>query len=132
MAIALISLCAFVGATLLIGILFLWQVDADLPIVIQVLVQSVICVAGFSIVCYLEQNMPSFSFYPRLDAVNAGRMFWLLVSAAVLGPVFALPAAIAKVKNKKNRVAIAALNFVAGFTFVGWVVALVWSLTEDK
>jgi hypothetical protein len=34
-------------------------------------------------------------------------------------------------RKHKNRAAIYALNFVAGWTFVGWVVAMVWSCTKD-
>jgi hypothetical protein len=34
--------------------------------------------------------------------------------------------------NKANRGAIFALNFFLGWTFIGWVVALVWSLTKDR
>jgi len=52
-------------------------------------------------------------------------------AGALCGLPFGLPACIAKSKDKKNKSAIAALNFLAGFTFVGWVAALVWALTED-
>jgi uncharacterized membrane protein len=33
--------------------------------------------------------------------------------------------------HKKNVAAIFALNLFLGWTFIGWVVALVWALTKD-
>ena len=34
--------------------------------------------------------------------------------------------------NKKNITAIFVLNLLIGWTFIGWVVALVWSLTIEN
>lgn len=34
--------------------------------------------------------------------------------------------------SKGNFVAIFALNLLLGWTLIGWVIALVWSLAEDK
>lgn len=33
--------------------------------------------------------------------------------------------------NKKNATAIIALNLLLGWSFIGWVVALVWALKKD-
>jgi hypothetical protein len=54
-----------------------------------------------------------------------------LALAILLGIYFA-PAIIAHNRQKANLPAIAALNFFAGWTFVGWVVALCWALAVDK
>lgn len=44
-----------------------------------------------------------------------------------------LPAIIAMMRKKKNTLAIFLVNLFFGFTFVGWIVALIWSLMyEDK
>jgi hypothetical protein len=44
--------------------------------------------------------------------------------------LYLIPTFIARARNHKNKTAITALNIVAGWTFAGWVVALVWSLTK--
>ena len=50
--------------------------------------------------------------------------------AAGLG-LYVLPALVAHQKRKRNFTAILVLNIVAGWTFIGWVVALVWACTVD-
>ena len=42
--------------------------------------------------------------------------------------VYFLPTLIAFLRGHKNALAIAALNIFLGWTLLGWVVALVWSL----
>lgn len=34
--------------------------------------------------------------------------------------------------QKRNAGAIFALNLFLGWTFIGWVIALVWALTKDR
>lgn len=34
-------------------------------------------------------------------------------------------------RKKKNRNAIIILNMALGWTFIGWIVALVWATTKD-
>lgn len=45
--------------------------------------------------------------------------------------LYLIPTFIARARNHKNKTAIIALNIVAGWTFAGWVVALVWALKND-
>lgn len=47
----------------------------------------------------------------------------------ILGGYF-LPTIIAKSRRRPNTGAIFALNLFVGWTLVGWVIALVWALTE--
>lgn len=47
----------------------------------------------------------------------------------VLGGYF-LPTIIAKGRKRPNTGAIFALNLFVGWTLIGWVIALVWALTE--
>jgi hypothetical protein len=49
----------------------------------------------------------------------------------VIGFLYFLPSLEALFKRKRNTAAIVALNLLLGWTFVGWVAALVWSLTKD-
>jgi len=66
----------------------------------------------------------------------------ILVKALVLGlgiimlilflAFYFLPSIFAFNKGKKNVWAIFALNLCLGFTVIGWVIALVWSLTYEE
>ncbi|HWP59001.1 MAG TPA: superinfection immunity protein [Candidatus Acidoferrales bacterium] len=61
--------------------------------------------------------------------------FWTMPDALIiflcLGILYFAPALIAASKKKKNAGAIFALNFFLGWTFFGWVFALIWSLTQE-
>jgi hypothetical protein len=45
--------------------------------------------------------------------------------------LYFLPGFNAYSRSHKNRQAIFALNFLLGWTVLGWVIALVWSLTDN-
>ncbi|MGC9611218.1 MAG: superinfection immunity protein [Minisyncoccia bacterium] len=45
--------------------------------------------------------------------------------------LYFLPTIIAFSRGKRNKGAILALNLFLGWTFVGWIISLVWSLTHD-
>ena len=45
--------------------------------------------------------------------------------------LYFLPAIIAALRGKTNTMAIFALNLFLGWTLIGWIVSLVWSLTAD-
>ena len=51
--------------------------------------------------------------------------------AVVALALYFIPSFIAVNRNKRNKNAIFALNLLLGWTFVGWAVALVWSLMKD-
>lgn len=56
-------------------------------------------------------------------------IFFLILIGAVIGlGVYFLPTIIALSRNHKHKVAIFLLNFFVGWTFFGWVGALVWSI----
>ena len=55
----------------------------------------------------------------------------LLIIALIIIPYF-IPSMIAFIKNKPNKIAILVLNTFLGWSMVGWVISLVWSLTSDK
>ena len=54
---------------------------------------------------------------------------WGLFVVILLSAFYVLPSIIGW--KKRNAVAICALNLLLGWTFVGWVVALVWALTVE-
>lgn len=61
---------------------------------------------------------------------NEGYLFIIVTSVVGIGLYF-LPSAIAVKQNHKNMVALFALNLLLGWTVLGWVGALVWSLSAQ-
>jgi hypothetical protein len=55
-----------------------------------------------------------------------------IVVVVVMGLLYFAPSIISIFRRKTDTVAILTLNFFLGWTFVGWIIALVWSLTKDK
>ncbi len=49
----------------------------------------------------------------------------------VLVGIFFLPTIIALVKQRKQTPVVIILNVLLGWTFFGWVAALVWAVAED-
>jgi len=50
---------------------------------------------------------------------------------AIILCIYFLPAINAYSKKKRNAGAVLTLNFFLGWTLIGWVIAMVWSATED-
>jgi hypothetical protein len=48
----------------------------------------------------------------------------------ILLAIYFLPTIIALLRRQPNTLAIFLLNFFLGWSFIGWVVALVWSVTR--
>ena len=46
--------------------------------------------------------------------------------------IYFIPLIVAISEQRPNTSAIGALNLFLGWTFVGWVVALVWAMTKAK
>jgi Superinfection immunity protein len=55
-----------------------------------------------------------------------------LVLFAVVAGVYSLPALIAGARQHHQRMAISILTLLAGWTAVGWLIALVWACTEVR
>jgi len=58
-------------------------------------------------------------------------LVFLVVAVVGLG-IYFVPTIIAFARKKSNKVAIFALNLFLGWSLVGWVVSLVWALSEDQ
>lgn len=54
------------------------------------------------------------------------------VIAALAVTLYFLPLLVATTRNHVNMLAISVLNLLLGWTFIGWVVALVWACTAQK
>lgn len=63
---------------------------------------------------------------------GGGLVFSVFMLMAVLAGIlfYFLPAFIAFRRQHHNRGAILAVNLLLGWSFIGWVVALIWSLTS--
>jgi hypothetical protein len=46
--------------------------------------------------------------------------------------LYFLPTIVAASRGKRSTIAVGALNFFAGWTFIGWVVALIWALSGER
>ena len=57
-------------------------------------------------------------------------VFSALAVALVFAAYF-FPTIVASRRGHRNANAVCAVNLFFGWTFVGWVVALVWSLTDN-
>lgn len=60
-----------------------------------------------------------------MDAAAVSPLGTLIIASASM-----LPAIIAGLRRHHNVVAIFVLNLLLGWTIIGWIVALVWSLTR--
>ena len=58
--------------------------------------------------------------------------FTFLVLALVLIPVYFVPCFIAYKKNHKFKKQIFLLNIFLGFSYVGWVAALIWASLDNE
>lgn len=56
---------------------------------------------------------------------HVGPLFWLVSLF-----LYFLPAFLAR--NKPNFTSILILNILAGWTFIGWIIALVWAISSDS
>lgn len=63
-------------------------------------------------------------------AIVLGLIFWIVVMVIGAGMYF-LPTIIAVLQHRNNVAAIAVINTLLGWSFIGWIVALVMALTKD-
>lgn len=63
-----------------------------------------------------------------MDLLTAAILTYPLLVAIL----YFLPSIIALYKGKRNAIAICILNLFLGWTFIGWVIALVWATTYEQ
>ncbi len=54
---------------------------------------------------------------------------WVLLAVVTLG--YLLPTTVAGIRNHKNGAGIFLLNLLLGWTILGWIAALVWSVSSQ-
>lgn len=77
------------------------------------------------------QQHPSSSHTTSSDAKSAGKVTLLIIFTLLAVALYFLPTVIAGARRKRNVPAIFALNLLLGWTFLGWVASLVWSVVRD-
>lgn len=65
-------------------------------------------------------------------AADAGAIVVFLCMIGLAVCAYMAPFLIAGMRGHRQTMAIGALNLLLGWTFLGWVVALVWSLTHPR
>jgi hypothetical protein len=55
-----------------------------------------------------------------------------LFTFSLIAFIYFLPTLIAAAKAKKNGLGILTLNLFLGWTFIGWVIALIWSVMHEE
>jgi hypothetical protein len=61
-----------------------------------------------------------------------GSAFVLLVLLAIALLLYFVPWIVASNRNHPNKTAIVVLNIFTGWTFIGWIIALVWACTRPS
>jgi hypothetical protein len=57
---------------------------------------------------------------------------YFLIFGLIGVALYFIPLMVAIVRKKSNVVAIGVLNLCLGWSFIGWVVSLVWALSKDQ
>lgn len=57
-------------------------------------------------------------------------LFRIAVGLVLILTLYMLPAGVALLLGHKDSLAIFTLNFFLGWTFVGWILSLVWALKK--
>ena len=76
-------------------------------------------------------SLPALALLTTDDSGAAALGIGFLVIAGIGLLIYFIPSFVAFNKKKSNAGAIFALNLLLGWTLVGWVVSLVWALTQD-
>ena len=101
-----------------------------LPVRLIIVIVAALFIVGFVAQLLDNFDIASGGVFPALA------WLWKLILGLVLAAgavyLYFLPALTAKRRKKANYRAIFMLNLLAGWTFVGWVIAMVWATTVDQ
>ncbi|MBS9781712.1 MAG: superinfection immunity protein [Gammaproteobacteria bacterium] len=73
-------------------------------------------------------NVISYSFKIQLDLIAVVIGYFLIVIFICL--IYLIPTFIAHNRKHHNTLAIFLTNLLLGFTIIGWIAALIWSVTK--
>ncbi|MFC1916194.1 superinfection immunity protein [Chloroflexota bacterium] len=59
-------------------------------------------------------------------------MMKTIIIIVIGAALYFLPTIIGAVRHKRNLAAIFLLNLLLGWTVIGWIIALIWSLTVER
>jgi type VI protein secretion system component VasK len=62
----------------------------------------------------------------------AGKAFLIVIILAIVFLLYFLPALIAFIRDSKSATQVTLLNLFLGWTFLGWVISLVWAFGETE
>jgi len=66
------------------------------------------------------------------EPVSPAYIWAIILIGMFIGiPLYFLPSIISLVRHKRNTLAIFLLNLLTGWTAIGWIISLVWSVTRD-
>ncbi len=54
-----------------------------------------------------------------------------MIELIILALIYLIPTVVASQRHHNNSGAIGALNIFLGWTFLGWVIALVWAFSDN-
>ena len=63
--------------------------------------------------------------------ININQNIIIMFTLVILFAIYFIPTIIAYSEKKVNSPAILILNLLLGWTFIGWVIALVWAIKKD-
>jgi hypothetical protein len=92
---------------------------------------AALCVAGFAAVFFTVVLVKHPEAAGIVEHVITGLTGLGTALAYVLGFYF-LPLIVALARGHRQKLAIGVLNFLLGWTLIGWVVAMVWACTNDR
>ncbi len=92
-----------------------------------------LCIVGIVVTAIIG----ALGLTPDIEALAAyllgvGGSVLLVVIVLAIVFVYFLPTVVALLRHKQNTLAIFLLNLFLGWTFVGWVFAIIWAATVDR
>ena len=78
-----------------------------------------------------SSDTPSPALTPPPNSHSASKVMVVILIVVLGAALYFLPTIIAVARRKRNMPAILALNLLLGWTFLGWVASLVWSVVRD-